>query len=136
MFECLKFSASRASAELIDCVLSSNFANDSGWALFIEAGAERSYPVVLTNTTFVSGGEERAPEDGDLFINAGAQIDYGVCRPGYSPGEPYTSIPVNDGDFTGCPFRCSNGTYCPPNSPTFKYCPLGQRSFQAQHSYP
>ena len=95
-------------------MLSGNNATESGWAIYVNVDPSSGYSVVITNTTFLAGAGT-TPTDDDLFITAGAPIDYGVCRPGYSPGEMLTDIRVNDGDFTGCPvsFPCLEGTYSP-----------------------
>ena len=95
-------------------MLSGNTATLTGWALYIEVDPSPGYPVVITNTAFLAGAGT-SPVDSNLFIQAGAAIDFGVCRPGYSPGERLTDIRVNDGDFTGCPvsFPCLAGSYGP-----------------------
>ena len=88
---------------LTNCTLTNNTATTSGHALFFELST-----VALLDSTFEAGD---APPG--ILISTSVAIDWGTCAPGTTPGAAATNVRVEDGDFSGCPFRCPIGTYGP-----------------------
>ena len=88
---------------MFTCLLDANIAElGTGWAIYA-TGA-----MLLQNTSFVAV-DRNASNELALFISTSAPIDYGSCTPGTTPGAAGTNVLMADGDFTGCPFLCSEG---------------------------
>ena len=87
----------------ISCTLS----HQRGEAVYLTGTASAA----LHNCTFTV---EPNPDDATavLIFAGGVPIDYGNCTPGWTPGN-VVNVLVGDGNFTGCPFRCSPGTFGP-----------------------
>ena len=90
------------------CTFDSNFASSGrGWAIFaMEVG------FTLLNSTFIVGNHTLSA-GASLIHSSGHTIEYGDCAPGSTPGAAGINVPVDRGDFSGCPFTCPEGTSGP-----------------------
>ena len=118
------YAGSSATLTLIQSILYGNTlgtygrGSGKGHAIFI---ASSSTTVTIDRTRLIG---DAAAAAGTLLVSSGsANIDWGVCSPGQSPGMVAASIPMLDGgqawDTTGCPDLCVKGSYGPGGNSTF-----------------
>ncbi len=109
-------STSLSNANLIDTIFKDNdgFKGSAIWT---------NTPIVLQNNSFIGGGRyasvvvrargrelQGLSSPASLIYAGGANIDYGYCAAGSTPGKQGVNVPI-ERDFTGCPFLCPNGTW-------------------------
>ena len=98
---------------LIQSFLHSNTAESTnGYAIFLTAAANATIRSCNITAGTVIGSYA---DDDSLVASGGALIDWGDCAPGWTPGDPGTSVSMGEAVSASlsCPFKCPATTYGP-----------------------